>query len=323
MTMKRRWLLVLAITAAASLAACGGVRLAGLPEGIQASKDGLWDEAITQWQAALASNPGSAALHNNLAVAYEAKGRREDAGKEYAAARRVAPDNERIRENLARFERVQDLEQPLAALADEPQEKDERSGRVVRVSFTLPGPAAADVRGYSRLLVTNFKEEASPGDVELNKWMGDYLVDELRRAFQGDIERHPVAWEGAARLDNPGFWTAAGPDGAAFLTGSVSFRSATAKALRRQALPQDGPFTAKDRGLAERRRFTAVIDAYLIPAATGKPVFHKEFTETEADDTGGRSDEVAFASLLDRIKLHLFQDLFGTERRAVRFLLSR
>lgn len=71
--------------------------------GIQAAKKDLWDEAIYRWKKVLLSDPKSASAHNNLAVAYEKKGRWEDARKEYELALSLAPDNKYIQANFQRF----------------------------------------------------------------------------------------------------------------------------------------------------------------------------------------------------------------------------
>jgi Flp pilus assembly protein TadD len=67
--------------------------------GIWASQNNLWDEAIFRWKKALLANPGSAAVHNNLGVAYEKKGRFEDALREYEAALKIAPDDKYVKSN--------------------------------------------------------------------------------------------------------------------------------------------------------------------------------------------------------------------------------
>jgi Tfp pilus assembly protein PilF len=73
--------------------------------GVTAAQKGLWDEAIFRWKKEVQSNPGSAAAHNNLAVAYELKGDWDEAKKEYEAALKLSPDNSHIKTNFENFKK--------------------------------------------------------------------------------------------------------------------------------------------------------------------------------------------------------------------------
>ena len=79
-----------------------------LDAGVSAACADRWDDAEAYWKNALGQNPGSAAAHNTLAVAYEKKGAWEEARKEYEAAFGLAPDNPTIKENFERFKRRQE-----------------------------------------------------------------------------------------------------------------------------------------------------------------------------------------------------------------------
>ncbi len=74
-----------------------------LSNGVAAARAGSWDKAAAQWKMALAVSPGSAAAHNNLAVACEKQGAFEEARKEYEAALRLDPDNATIKDNFEKF----------------------------------------------------------------------------------------------------------------------------------------------------------------------------------------------------------------------------
>jgi tetratricopeptide (TPR) repeat protein len=75
-----------------------------LASGVAAAQGGDWDEAVRYWTAALERDPGSAAVHNNLAVAFEKRGAWDEARREYEAALRLDPANRTIRENFEAFE---------------------------------------------------------------------------------------------------------------------------------------------------------------------------------------------------------------------------
>ena len=78
--------------------------------GAEAARMNLWDEAIFRWKKVIASNPDSAAAHNNLAVAYEKKGLWDEAKKEYEIALELSPDNKYIKMNFQNFKTHYDLQ---------------------------------------------------------------------------------------------------------------------------------------------------------------------------------------------------------------------
>jgi Tfp pilus assembly protein PilF len=74
-----------------------------LAAGVAAAREDRWEEAVQYWKQALEHGPDSAAIHNNLAVAYEKLGAFKDAGREYEAALGLDPSNSEIKENYESF----------------------------------------------------------------------------------------------------------------------------------------------------------------------------------------------------------------------------
>ncbi len=66
---------------------------------IKSAKMGLWNEAIMRWQHLTSNDPNNAKYHNNLAVAYEAKGELDLALAEYEKAIKLDPENKVYRYN--------------------------------------------------------------------------------------------------------------------------------------------------------------------------------------------------------------------------------
>lgn len=85
-----------------ALASCSGIRN-NIDFANKLAIEGLWDEAVFRWEKALQSQPDSAALHNNLAIAYEKKGDLNRAEGEYRKAMELAPDNKQIQQNFQKF----------------------------------------------------------------------------------------------------------------------------------------------------------------------------------------------------------------------------
>lgn len=109
--MRSKALVVLMAVALLAGAGCARSPVSGfLAAGLAAAQEGAWAEAVSQWTLAIERDPGSAAAHNNLAVAHERLGEWAKAGREYEEARRLAPDDPTIRANheafKARLERL-------------------------------------------------------------------------------------------------------------------------------------------------------------------------------------------------------------------------
>jgi Flp pilus assembly protein TadD len=102
--MKRPVVSLLVVSACLSSGACArGLATVPLSAGVAAASEERWEDAVRYWQKVLEQNPGSAAAHNNLAVACEKRGNLEEAGREYAAALRLDPGNAEIKGNYESF----------------------------------------------------------------------------------------------------------------------------------------------------------------------------------------------------------------------------
>ena len=103
------WLCCLVFVAAVGCASApapsaGGTDVeAQLKFGVEMARRGLWSEALFRFEQASRARPNDGELLNDLAVAYEAAGRFEDARLSYEAAMRSAPGSRQIRANQSRF----------------------------------------------------------------------------------------------------------------------------------------------------------------------------------------------------------------------------
>lgn len=98
--------------------------------GVEAAQNDLWDEAIFRWEKALAADPESAAAYNNLAVAYEKKGRFEEAEKAYQRALALDPEHEHIQANFKSFQ--ENLDQIERTDEDRTPEKKEKKDETIK-----------------------------------------------------------------------------------------------------------------------------------------------------------------------------------------------
>lgn len=71
--------------------------------GVEMARRGLWNEALFRFEQVRKLQPDDPKALNNLAVAYEAVGRFDDAEATYREALKVAPSNRDIKKNVTRF----------------------------------------------------------------------------------------------------------------------------------------------------------------------------------------------------------------------------
>lgn len=71
--------------------------------GVDMARRGLWSEALFRFEQVRKLQPDDPKVLNNLAVAYEAVGRFDDAEAAYRDALKVAPSNKDIKKNVVRF----------------------------------------------------------------------------------------------------------------------------------------------------------------------------------------------------------------------------
>lgn len=76
---------------------------AQLDFGVDMAKRGLWSEALFRFQQAEKISPGNPRILNNLAVAYEAVGRFDDALDYYQRALKASPSNRDLKKNYSDF----------------------------------------------------------------------------------------------------------------------------------------------------------------------------------------------------------------------------
>ena len=95
--------------------------------GVEMARRGLWQEALFRFEQVRKARPDDAKALNNLAVAYEAVGRFDDAEPLYREAERLAPSNRDIKKNHARFKEFLNqfrARKPAAPAPDEKKKED-------------------------------------------------------------------------------------------------------------------------------------------------------------------------------------------------------
>jgi Flp pilus assembly protein TadD len=97
------WLVAVAAAGCASAGASAPAASSQIDFGVDMARRGLWQEALFRFEQARRERPGDAKILNNLAVAYEAVGRFDDALAVYQEAVRLAPAERGLKANYSRF----------------------------------------------------------------------------------------------------------------------------------------------------------------------------------------------------------------------------
>ena len=95
--------LLLVLSAGGCASSGGGPAETQEKFGVRMARMNLWREAMFRFRRAVELTPDDAMAHNNLAVALEANGDFEGAGKAYREAMRLDKSNQFIQKNYSRF----------------------------------------------------------------------------------------------------------------------------------------------------------------------------------------------------------------------------
>lgn len=139
----------LLLGAALVVVSCGSTDLSGSAErqlgfGVSMARRGLWSEALFRFERAHQMNPNSFRVLNNLAVAYEANGRFDEALATYRRALALDPADRNLRRNYARFVEFYQSFRPEAAVEGEAAEPAEPAAEPAAPPWMPRDPAAAE-----------------------------------------------------------------------------------------------------------------------------------------------------------------------------------
>jgi hypothetical protein len=193
------------------------------------------------------------------------------------------------------------------------------------VRIELPSVVPLQLSDYREVLVVPFQEEASPAGFALAKEATALFAEELGRRFKGRVVTLPAAEAGPPPLDDEAAWKdkGAGHPQTLFLAGAVRLSSEVRKAINESERDVEGPFKKTGTGLSERRLYTLTMTLGFVDAATGRPLYRKEYKEVRTYIATKQPAEFAFYELADRVQLKFFHTILGTERIQERYLLSR
>ena len=274
--------------------------------GVEAARGGLWREALSRWERAVESDADNPRLRNNLAVAYEAAGRPEDAGRAYAEARRRFPESKEIRDNQESF------------LALHPELKEENpgplppatkhKGKVTRITMFVPTPEHIDMTGLRRVLVTRMVVDEEPDQLDLSK----ELVGVLRRDWRNktplailDVEPPPLPEQPIRELlANTGFWRrlAERHEADLVVSGEAGFKTADRSGYVQvdEISPMTGQRIRRTR-FVNREAFLLDLHLFFLKGDTGELLYEDHFSGEHTYEGGGFDRLSGLFSLYDEM----------------------
>jgi hypothetical protein len=167
------------------------------------ARSGNWREARHRWEEALGQQPQNPRVLNNLAVAAEALGEMEQAGRYYDQALALSGVEERIEDNRNRFLRVLEERRALQGQedrADPPPDRpepaaeqehggdnvDKKKGKPLRVSVAIPLPPRLELEWAESVLVASFRAPES-SMLDVGREIVRFMRSEFRKRSRLDV----------------------------------------------------------------------------------------------------------------------------------------
>jgi len=278
------------------------------------ARDGNWREALYRWTQVLAVASDNPRLLNNLAVAHEALGDAVEARALYDRAAALAPGDEKIESNRARFHSFwQHLDggdgdaKDASATSGGPGRLS-GSGKPTKVTVALPTPPRLDASGMETLLVTSFLDD----DSELMD-TGDEMVRFLRSEFGKNTDMDvlnvtPAPAIPEQRLEdlkaNREFWRHLGREYAADLivSGIVEYDRRDHSGFRDvDRISATTGQKVRTTQFVEQEQFGFDMDILFIDGASGEVLFHDHLRRSSVYQ-GSQNDPItAFYELAESL----------------------
>ncbi|MFB0566447.1 MAG: hypothetical protein ACETWK_12325 [Candidatus Aminicenantaceae bacterium] len=194
-----------------------------------------------------------------------------------------------------------------------------------KLEIEIPRVTSINLDQYKELIITNFLIEKETKDLNLNKELNDFFSSELAKNYKGQIVSKEISWEKKDLFKNKEFWQTLLPESeeTVFLTGDVQFSQETRKAiLDRRTMRSADLYLTPEKGLAQRKFFTLVLNLYLINSKSGELIYERNFKESKGYPNPKQTANFAFFDLMERVRLIFFRTIFGEEKIQQRYLIT-
>ncbi|ANM30258.1 hypothetical protein ABI59_12705 [Acidobacteria bacterium Mor1] len=316
---------------------------------------GNWREAQFRWEKAQRlEGEDNFRVINNLAVAAEVLGNNAKARDLYETALAMSGGNERISENVFRFERferlrreVEEAEQDAdaageAAASEEPElealppeldprkrKKPKKKERVRRVAASFRLPARLNIEPYKTILVASFRTE-DDDLLDSNREITRYLRSAFgRRSTLEALEVAPAPAIPEQTLEdmirNGEFWKYLGKEYGADLVVSGLVRYTNRDASGFEDVDVVSPVTGQKvrrTQFVEREQFVYEMDLLFFDGATGQLVFRDKLRRGVVYQGTANDALTAFHDLVELISREVMSVVSPRTRQDSRFIFK-
>lgn len=194
-----------------------------------------------------------------------------------------------------------------------------------KMRIEIPGEPILKLENIKEIVITDFLVKKETKGFDLNKEIVDYFTSALRNEFEGKISSKKIPLEKEDVFKDEEFWKAQGEnlEETLLVSGSAQYTEEVRKAiLERRKDRADDPFQSQ-RGLAERKFYTFLLNLYLIDPKTGKTLYKRNFKESQGYKNPKQTAYFAFFDLIQRVRAKFFQNILAGAKTQERYLISK
>lgn len=193
-----------------------------------------------------------------------------------------------------------------------------------KIKVELPGVAAVNLDEFKELVITNFLVEKETKDFNLSQEIVDYLSLELGKHYKGKIVSKEITFEKKEIFKEKDFWKNLSTESkeALFLTGTAQYTQEIRKAILERHTERPEGFISSEKGLAQRKFFTLVLQLFLINAQSGEILYKRNIKEARGYENPKQTANFAFFDLIQKAQVKFLRNVFGLEKIQQRYLIS-
>jgi len=192
-----------------------------------------------------------------------------------------------------------------------------------KVNVELPGVATLSFDQFKEVVISDFLVEKETKDLDLNQELVDFFSTELSKHFKGKITTREISWEEKDVFQKEDFWKNLLPESeeSLLLTGSARYSEEVRKAILEDYSGAEG-FSPSEKGLAQRKFYTLILNLYLIESKTGEILYTRDFKESRGYKNPNQTANFAFFDLIEMVKRKFLRHVLGEETLEQRYLIT-
>jgi hypothetical protein len=193
----------------------------------------------------------------------------------------------------------------------------------LKVNVELPGISTLNLDQFREVVISDFLVEKATKDFDINRELVDLFSVDLSKHFPGKVTSKDISWEEKDVFQQEDFWKNLLPDPeeALILTGTVRYSEEIRKAILEDYSEGTGGFYAKEKGIAQRKFYTLILQLYLIKAKTGEILYTRDFKESRGYKNPKQTANFAFFDLMETVRRKFVRNVLGEEKLEQRYLI--